>query len=73
MMGTDTNRTAPASCTTASLPHENPGAAVTEDAHGPVALILMAACFGLGTGLLELVLLGCQWSYDHSTWLALAW
>ena len=34
---------------------------------GPLALILLAACVGLGTGLLELVVQACRWSYDPAT------
>jgi len=69
-MGTGTNLTAEVTESSLALPEADPGESANEQRPGPLTVILMAACFGLATGLLELVLKACQWSYDPTTWLA---
>jgi arylsulfatase A-like enzyme len=43
------------------------GNGAVEKTPGPVALILIAAWFGLATGFVELVLLGVEWAYHPAT------
>src|SRR5215831_6563751 len=59
-----TNSTAEATVTSRSRPVADPRESTTEERLGPLDLLLMAAWFGLVTGLLELVLRSCWWSYD---------
>jgi arylsulfatase A-like enzyme len=59
-----TNSTAEVTVTSRSLLVADPGESTTAERLGPFDLLLMAAWFGLVTGLLELVLRSCWWSYD---------
>jgi arylsulfatase A-like enzyme len=63
-MGIRTNPTPEVTESRSALPAANPEESATEQRPGPLTIILMAACFGLATGLLELVVKVCQWSYD---------
>jgi hypothetical protein len=66
-MAARTNAPANVARASESVPHANPVASSTDVRPGPLDLILAAACFGLGTGLLELVLQNCRWFYDPTT------
>jgi arylsulfatase A-like enzyme len=66
-MAARTNAPANVARASESVPHANPVASSTDVRPGPLDLILTAACFGLGTGLLELVLQNCRWFYDPTT------
>ncbi len=48
-------------------PQTIPVSAVTAERTGRFPVIMLSACVGLATGLLELVLCACRWSYDPVT------
>jgi arylsulfatase A-like enzyme len=70
MLETETNSAVEVMESSRALPDANPAKSTPEELPGPFTIILMAACFGLVTGLLELVFKACQWSYEPTSWLA---